>query len=159
MIRDVPGLRPKFVVSRALYVGFLMPNAALGFLLAFSCDLATKSLVRGRLGAGSISLGAAGCVRRIESRHHRGSSNQIILVATWCAALICAIVLHLRLSWFSGQGAALGLGAAFGGAAGNLFDVLRGRPIIDFVDLRFWPAFNVADVAIVVGLLMAFLVP
>ena len=136
-----------------------MVFAIVGLVFAFFCDLATKYLVGRRLSSATISLGRAGSLRRIESRRHHRSSNQIILLAIWCSALACAIVLRLGLGWFQGQGAAFGLGAAFGGAAGNLFDVFRGRPIIDFIDLRFWPAFNVADIAIVVGLVTAFLAP
>lgn len=133
--------------------------ATFSSLLCFAADLATKVLVDRRLGAAGVSLGPVGSIRRIVSRRHPASSNRALLVALWCAALVCAIVLRLRLGWFEGLGGILGLGSAFGGAAGNLFDVVRGRPIVDFIDLRFWPAFNVADIAIVVGLLTAFLVP
>ena len=132
---------------------------AFSLLLWFSLDRLTKRLFQSWLAQRSLSLGVVGSLRRIESRRLHRSSNQIILLAIWCSALVCAIVLRLGLGWFQGQGAAFGLGAAFGGAAGNLFDVLRGRPIIDFIDLRFWPAFNVADIAIVVGLVTAFLAP
>ncbi len=38
-----------------------------------------------------------------------------------------------------------------GGAIGNLWDRIRWGYVVDFVDLGFWPVFNVADVAIVVG--------
>jgi signal peptidase II len=125
----------------------------------FAADRWTKSLVDRRLAVDVISLGRVGSLRRIVSRRQHRSSNNIVLISIWCGALVCAILLRLRLGWFDGHVAALGLGAAFGGAAGNLFDVIRGRPIIDFIDLPFWPAFNVADVAIVVGLLTAFFVP
>ena len=40
-----------------------------------------------------------------------------------------------------------------GGAIGNLIDRIRTQgKIIDFLDFRFWPIFNVADIAIVSGL-------
>jgi signal peptidase II len=45
---------------------------------------------------------------------------------------------------------------ALGGAAGNLRDILRRHYILDFIDLRWWPVFNLADVSIVAGLLLAF---
>jgi len=46
----------------------------------------------------------------------------------------------------------LGLGLLVGGGMGNLFDrVFRGGLVVDFVDFRFWPVFNVADIGIVVG--------
>ena len=52
---------------------------------------------------------------------------------------------------------AVALGLVLGGALGNLVDRLfrppgpfRGR-VIDFIDFRVWPTFNLADVAVVVG--------
>lgn len=52
---------------------------------------------------------------------------------------------------------AIGLGLVLGGALGNLADRLfrppgpfRGR-VVDFVDFRVWPTFNVADTAVVAG--------
>ncbi len=50
--------------------------------------------------------------------------------------------------------AAVAVGMILGGAIGNLVDrLLRGNSgaVIDFVDLHFWPTFNLADSCIVVG--------
>jgi signal peptidase II len=53
--------------------------------------------------------------------------------------------------------AAASLGLILGGAVGNLVDrvirdpaLFRGH-VVDFIDLRVWPTFNVADSAVVVG--------
>ncbi len=73
----------------------------------------------------------------------------------WLAALISAVTLHLSSAWFQSPVALIGLGLALGGAAGNLLDVLRSRAVVDFIDMRWWPVFNLADVAIVVGLVLA----
>ena len=45
------------------------------------------------------------------------------------------------------------LGAALlvGGALGNLIDRTRLGKVVDFLDFRIWPIFNVADIAICVG--------
>ena len=40
-------------------------------------------------------------------------------------------------------------------ATGNLVDAWRRGAVIDFIDLRFWPVFNIGDVAIVVGVTVA----
>jgi signal peptidase II len=52
-------------------------------------------------------------------------------------------------------GSALALGAIVGGAAGNLLDRLRYEGVVDFLDFYWrglhWPAFNVADMAISLG--------
>lgn len=38
-----------------------------------------------------------------------------------------------------------------GGALGNLMDRIRLGKVVDFLDFRIWPIFNVADIAICVG--------
>ena len=40
-----------------------------------------------------------------------------------------------------------------GGAFGNLLDRLRLGSVVDFIDPMLWPAFNVADTGIVLGIL------
>jgi len=45
----------------------------------------------------------------------------------------------------------LSLGLMLGGAVGNLFDRLRFGHVTDFIDVGFWPVFNLADSSIVVG--------
>lgn len=83
-------------------------------------------------------------------------STRIILPLIWFAALVCAIILHSSGAWFQSRVALLGLGLAFGGAAGNLLDMLRRRHVLDFIQLGRWPVFNLADVGILVGLALAF---
>ena len=41
--------------------------------------------------------------------------------------------------------------AMLAGAVGNLIDRIRQGLVIDFFDFRIWPVFNVADIAIVLG--------
>ena len=45
-----------------------------------------------------------------------------------------------------------------GGALGNLADRARDGAVIDFIDPSFWPAFNLADASIVIGVLALFYV-
>ena len=44
-----------------------------------------------------------------------------------------------------------------GGALGNLADRVRDGAVTDFIDLPLWPTFNLADMAIVVGVLLLLL--
>ena len=44
-----------------------------------------------------------------------------------------------------------------GGAAGNLIDRLRFGYVVDFIDLRVWPVFNVGDSAITIGVALLIL--
>ncbi|MFQ6014436.1 MAG: signal peptidase II [Anaerolineae bacterium] len=53
----------------------------------------------------------------------------------------------------------LSLGLQLGGALGNLTDRLRYGYVIDFVDFKVWPIFNLADAAIVIGVaILAYLI-
>jgi signal peptidase II len=59
---------------------------------------------------------------------------------------------------------AVALGMVVGGAVGNLLDRgfregegLLGGGVVDFIDLQWWPIFNLADSAIVVGAILLFL--
>jgi signal peptidase II len=49
------------------------------------------------------------------------------------------------------------LGLLIGGSASNLIDRIRLGHVTDFLDLRYWPAFNLADSFIVVGVGILFL--
>ena len=58
---------------------------------------------------------------------------------------------------------AAGLGLAIGGALGNVIDRLRFGSVRDFIDLYWgthhWPAFNLADAAVVTGLAILLILP
>lgn len=85
-----------------------------------------------------------------------GNQTRRLLPLLWLIALACAIALHNSGSWFGTQTALVGLGLAFSGAAGNMLDLLRRKYVLDFIDLGWWPVFNMADVGIVAGLVLAF---
>ena len=56
---------------------------------------------------------------------------------------------------------AVALGLVLGGAVGNFLDRLfrsgdgfLGGPVVDFIDFQWWPVFNLADAAIVIGVIV-----
>jgi lipoprotein signal peptidase len=81
--------------------------------------------------------------------------------AGWIAAFGAALAAALaaaQLEWLGAPLARFGLGAALGGALGNLYDRLRHGAVLDFLDCglraRGWRSnFNLADVGILGGLL------
>ncbi len=79
----------------------------------------------------------------------------------WMLVGFTSLVVLFLLVWLSRPimvGVALGLGLVIGGAVGNIIDRLRFGAVADFLDVHafgwHWPAFNVADAAIVVGVLL-----
>mgnify|MGYP000887319904 CR=1 FL=1 len=72
-------------------------------------------------------------------------------------AMVVIVVLLLGMRHGRGRAALLAVGAIVGGAIGNLIDRVFREPgwlrggVVDFIDLQWFPIFNVADMAITVG--------
>ena len=71
-----------------------------------------------------------------------------------CVLLVCALFIYRRFPFLDNALGAVALSFILGGTIGNLIDRLRFGYVTDFIDLGFWPAFNIADSAIVVGTVM-----
>ena len=97
-------------------------------------------------------------IRRVANlnRIYRSARARAAFVFVWLLALASAVALHRSGIWFHGRISQIGLGLAFGGAAGNMLDIVRHHSVVDFIDLRWWPVFNIADIGIVGGLFLAF---
>lgn len=82
----------------------------------------------------------------------------------WVVALLSVVALlilvrvALRSLPSESGGGQMAVGLVFGGATGNLIDRARWGAVVDFVDVHWrgyhWPAFNVADSAITIGVLL-----
>jgi len=76
----------------------------------------------------------------------------------WCSSFGLALAAALLLVGSDPRSSAwlaVGLGAALGGALGNLYDRIRHGAILDFLHLGIGGVFNPADVSLVLGLLVA----
>jgi signal peptidase II len=126
-------------------------------LVLLLLDQWSKRIVELRVPDGCVSYGPFLRIRCATNGHPAYNRNgpRAVLVLIWLAALISAIILHRSGAWFQSWAALVGLGLALGGGAGNLLDILWRRSILDFIDLRWWPVFNLADVGIVAGLTIA----
>jgi signal peptidase II len=128
-----------------------LAGAALGSMLCL--DQGSKAVLLKRVAAGSeIGLPGGVRVRRVVNvrwtlGRRANASGVLVLWLLLCAAAL----LLLGLSGPGRSTTAVALGVALGGATGNLLDWLLRGGIVDFVDLRFWPVFNAADVGIVAG--------
>jgi signal peptidase II len=77
-----------------------------------------------------------------------GGALIVIGTAVALALLVGYFALHAARPWIW-----LPVGVLLGGAFGNLADRVRDGAVIDYIDPVLWPAFNLADAAIVIGLL------
>jgi signal peptidase II len=78
-----------------------------------------------------------------------GGAIVAVLIAVSLALLLAYFVANRDRPWLW-----LPVGMLLGGALGNLADRAREGAVIDFIDPVAWPAFNVADSCIVVGVLV-----
>lgn len=116
-------------------------------------DQVAKALVRGGLELGERHDLVAG-VRLVNVRNSGiafgflSGGGALLVVGTAIAllALVFFFVTHTgrRLVW-------LPTGLMIGGAVGNLIDRARDGSVTDFVKFPYFPAFNVADMAITIG--------
>jgi signal peptidase II len=130
-------------------------KAALVAAATVAADQAVKALVRTTIERGDhvdLILGID-----LVNVRNRGIAfgmfpgGGIVLVLFAVAALIALLVFFVRhqdrpLVW-------LPTGLLIGGAAGNLIDRIREEAVTDWFDLSWFPAFNIADVAITFGVL------
>lgn len=126
--------------------------------VAYALDRVTKAWVETSL-AGRPPIDVIPRVLRFTYTTNSGGAFGLGRSAPWLFATATIlvvgviVVVSLRLTRPS---VAVALGLVLGGALGNLTDraiggaALSGR-VIDFIDFRVWPVFNVADMAIVAG--------
>lgn len=149
------GRVPISVAERSLAAGpfhwIALVAVAVAAILA---DQITKALVVRQLEFGE-SVDVAG---PLTIHHVRNSGIAFGLFSTW--AQVVTILTALAVLWmvwyFARAGARhpilpVALGLLIGGAAGNFADRIRLGHVTDFLDLRYWPAFNLADMFIVTG--------
>jgi len=77
---------------------------------------------------------------------------------------VAMVIMGLLVAWLfraTSYLTVVGLGMVLGGAVGNVIDRLQHGGVVDFLDFHafgyHWPAFNVADAAIVCGVTMLFI--
>jgi signal peptidase II len=128
-------------------------------------DQITKRVMEDRL-RGQRSIPVIDDILRLTYVQNRGAAFGLLQDQTTFFVLVGVIVVGVIAASYrylprSGFMLHLALGLQLGGAIGNLIDRIRQGYVVDFVDFGYhanwWPVFNVADSAIVVGVaLLAF---
>jgi signal peptidase II len=125
-------------------------------IVVFALDHGTKWLVVRDIPYGD-QVPASGPVT-IHHIHNSGAAFGLFpgFQAAFLVVALVVSVYILVVGHRAGNGALtqVTLGAVLGGAAANAVDRFRQGYVVDFVDLHRWPVFNVADAAIVTGILV-----
>jgi signal peptidase II len=149
------GLTPISVAERRLGATWSQwASLATVALSALGADQLTKAIVTSRLDlydevhvVGPFSI------------HHvtnSGIAFGLFASATSIVILLTSLAVAWMLYFFARSGSRhpilpVALGLVMGGSVSNLVDRVRLGHVTDFLDLRYWPAFNLADTFIVVG--------
>ncbi len=134
----------------------LMSVAALVLVI----DQWTKAVVTGYVNArGGAPVPILGGDVLIDLVHNTGAAfgvlpNQTVLFIVIAMAIVTALMLSYRRLAQGPMALRLGLGLILGGALGNLADRVRFGYVVDFIDVRWWPVFNLADSCIVIGVIL-----
>jgi signal peptidase II len=155
------GLAPVSVAERSLAAGpWQWAGLAAVVAAAVAGDQLTKHVVVSRLALDQSShvIGPLS-IHRVENS---GIAFGLFTSATSAVIVLTTVAVVWMLVYFARSGARhpvipAALGLLIGGSVSNLVDRVRLGHVTDFIDLRWWPAFNLADSFIVlgVGLLLA----
>ena len=154
------GLAPVSVAERSLAAGaWQWAGLVAVAVAAVVADQVTKHVVTRTLELDE-SVHVAGPL----SIHHvqnSGIAFGLFSQATAVVTVVTAAAVIWMIVFFARSGARhpvlpAALGLLIGGSMSNLVDRIRLHHVTDFLDLGFWPAFNLADTFIVVGVSILF---
>ncbi len=129
---------------------------ALTLGLVLAVDQSSKALVRIFLPVGK-SVNVIGRYIALRQTRNPGvvfglfSNGNVFLLLIFSSLLIVLLTIYFMRDKKRLRIVDVSLGLICGGAIGNIIDRLLFGKVIDFIDLNFWPVFNLADAAIVVG--------
>ncbi|MGH3134297.1 MAG: signal peptidase II [Gaiellaceae bacterium] len=124
---------------------------------AIVADQLTKQVVGRTLSVGeSVDIAGPFSIHHVENS---GIAFGLLSSRTTIVIAITGAAVALMLWFFARSGRRhpvlpVGLGLVLGGSIANLIDRVRLGRVTDFLDLEAWPAFNLADTFIVVGVLV-----
>lgn len=132
---------------------FLIP-----FFLLLIADQATKHFIRSTMLEGQ-SIPVIENIFHITYIENPGAAFGILanhrILFLLLTALIVGVMVYLYLCLQNKKSlTAISLGIVVSGAIGNFIDRFMQGTVTDFLDFRIWPIFNIADIAICLGLVL-----
>ncbi len=128
--------------------------------VVLAADQLVKALIVGALERGE-ERDLVLAIKLVNTRNSGVAFGQLqdggVIVAVVIAIAVCALLVYFArhaqvpLIW-------LPTGMLLGGALGNIVDRIREGAVIDFLKLPYWPAFNVADASITIGVVVLLVV-
>src|SRR3954470_10674555 len=152
------GLSPVSFAQRSLAAGPMQwaSLAAIAFS-AIAADQLTKHIVASRLALDDgVHVVGPFWIHHVQNS---GIAFGFFSQATAVVIVLTGIAVAWMLVFFARSGSRhpvlpVGLGLVIGGSVSNLVDRVRLGYVTDFIDFRWWPAFNLADSFIVTGVVV-----
>lgn len=130
-------------------------------LITLATDQFSKAWIRANLSLGESFFGSG----FFQLTHVRNTGaafgifpdrSLFLTVLALIGSVICLLLalFSRRLSFLNNSLNRVVLGLVLGGTVGNLIDRLRFGYVTDFIDFKFWPAFNIADSAMTIGIIL-----
>lgn len=140
---------------RSLQLAVLVGTAA----AIFAVDHLTKWLVTQNLALGQkVTVVGPVVINHVENRGAAfGLFPQFQFIFLGVAVLVAGYILVAGRRFGPGVYPQAVLGVILGGAVSNAVDRVVQGYVVDFIDLQKWPVFNVADMAIVLGIIVGVL--
>lgn len=126
-------------------------------LIVVALDQVSKFFIRANMNLGQ-SIPEEGFFRITYGTNTGGVfglfANQAFLITLTAIVGVAAILVYSRYPQANRVLVRVALGLLLGGAVGNLIDRICFGKVVDFIDVGAWPVFNVADSAVVVGVIL-----
>jgi signal peptidase II len=129
-------------------------NALIAALVVFGADRWLKNVIVESMELGQ-SMPLLGPLR-LTYVHNTGAAFSLLagnplLLAGFSLLVLVGIIVYMFKLGGNEPKITLTLAILAGGAAGNLYDRVMHSYVVDYLDIGFWPVFNLADVAIVLS--------
>ena len=153
-LQPISGAERRVRAGRAQWIALVVIAGT-----AIVADQLTKAIVVERLPLGDTAV----TIGPFSIHHVQNTGIAFGLFADSTSAVIAltAVAVGAMLVFFAGTAqrhplVPIALGLVLGGSIANLFDRVRLGHVTDFLDFEYWPAFNLADTFIVVGVGLLF---
>jgi signal peptidase II len=137
------------------------PSFWISALLVIALDQLSKRAVTTTFAPGESRIVIPHALWLTYVQNPRGAfglfGSQPVLLIAMAFVVLGVFWLSFRDSAARSRLVRVAFGAIVGGAIGNIIDRFHYRYVVDFIDLRWWPVFNVADSCITIGVCLLLL--
>ena len=123
-------------------------------IVIFFLDQLTKQII-------AINMKAGQTIGLLTYVQNRGAAFGLFYGKLWFLIPVSILLVILMMYYYyreqKSEWLKIPLGLIIGGSLGNIFDRIFRGYVVDFIDFKFWPVFNLADTMINIGVFLIIL--